>query len=231
MLAWMYTRDGREHGPVPTHRLKHLARTGELRPDDLVRADGPDGGPGTHYAISDDGRLFSNSPRGDVPGQVHELSPSTEQATGYRFAYLYRPGQRRKNVRLHQLVAAAFVPNPLGHKLVLHSDGNPANNKADNLRWGSHRDNAADARRHGTLPVGERHPATRAKNIQIAAIRFCSAVGLPVTGIAGEVGLGPEHALAVAAGRNWPTVPSGKQIRAAVQKLLDEHNAASATAA
>ena len=36
---------------------------------------------------------------------------------------------------VHLLVAEHFVPNPLGYKYVMHIDGDPKNNKADNLRW------------------------------------------------------------------------------------------------
>lgn len=52
---------------------------------------------------------------------------------------------------LHRLVAEAFIPNPAGHPLVRHWDDNPADNRVENLRWGTKRDNYTDAVRNGRI--------------------------------------------------------------------------------
>ena len=58
-------------------------------------------------------------------------------------------------VRYHKyiavLVAEAFIPNPNNYPEVRHMDGNPYNNHVSNLKWGTHADNMADAKRHGTF--------------------------------------------------------------------------------
>ncbi len=43
---------------------------------------------------------------------------------------------------VHRLVALAFCPKEEGKEYVNHIDGNPTNNKASNLEWCSHKDNA-----------------------------------------------------------------------------------------
>lgn len=57
----------------------------------------------------------------------------------------------RHHKYLAVLVAEAFIPNPHGYPEVRHMDGNPHNNRVSNLKWGTHADNMADAKRHGTF--------------------------------------------------------------------------------
>ena len=47
----------------------------------------------------------------------------------------------RKTFRLHRLVAAAFIPNPDNKPCVDHIDGDKSNNRADNLRWVTTKEN------------------------------------------------------------------------------------------
>jgi len=57
----------------------------------------------------------------------------------------------RRNTRMvHELVLIAFVgPRPPGQE-TRHLDGDPANNRLDNLCWGTRSENNRDAVRHGT---------------------------------------------------------------------------------
>ena len=45
---------------------------------------------------------------------------------------------------VHRLVAHAFIPLVPDKRWVLHNDDNPANNRVENLRWGSPADNQLD---------------------------------------------------------------------------------------
>lgn len=56
--------------------------------------------------------------------------------SGYLLEYQLVDKDGKRHFRMaHILVAEHFVPNPLGYKHVMHIDGNPRNNNADNLRW------------------------------------------------------------------------------------------------
>lgn len=55
-----------------------------------------------------------------------------------------------KSVTVHSLVALAYIgPKPDGY-VICHNDGNPLNNNADNLRYGTYTDNQYDRVKHGT---------------------------------------------------------------------------------
>lgn len=69
---------------------------------------------------------------------------------------IWPKGERRAKQRyVHRLVCETFVgPEPFPGALVRHLDGDRLNNLADNLAWGTHADNTADAKGHGTLRGG-----------------------------------------------------------------------------
>ena len=47
----------------------------------------------------------------------------------------------KKTFLVHRVIAATFVPNPENKPEIDHIDGNPHNNRADNLRWVTHKEN------------------------------------------------------------------------------------------
>ncbi len=53
-------------------------------------------------------------------------------------------------ISVHKLVALAFLGGCPEGKETLHSDGNPENNRVGNLRYGTRKENVADAIKHGT---------------------------------------------------------------------------------
>lgn len=53
---------------------------------------------------------------------------------GYLRVLLFANGVH-KNCQVHRLVATAFIPNPKNLPVVNHIDGNPKNNRVNNLEW------------------------------------------------------------------------------------------------
>ncbi len=76
------------------------------------------------------------------------LSPRTIK-DGYQAVGMSRPG-RRWFTPVHKVVLMTFVgPRPDG-MITRHLDGNPANNRLENLTYGTPRENNLDRTRHGT---------------------------------------------------------------------------------
>ena len=105
-----------------------------------------------YYEVSSEGRVRS-VPRTLPDGRQRKgklLKQSTTKGNGRLKVTLAKDG-RSTNVKVHQLVAQAFLgAAPDGKTLVLHSDGNHLNNRAANLRWGNYSDNVRDSIKHGT---------------------------------------------------------------------------------
>jgi HNH endonuclease len=65
-------------------------------------------------------------------------------------------GIRKVARYIHRLVLEAFVgPCPPG-LICCHNDGEPANNRVENLRWDTYQANENDKFRHGTRPSNRR---------------------------------------------------------------------------
>ena len=106
------------------------------------------------YSVSREGEVRSNA-RNHVyiTGQSVFYESKTLKpwigTTGYYNVSIRRNGKSTK-FRVHHLVAEAFIgPRPNGQD-TRHLDGNPLNNRPENLSYGSRKENMNDAREHGT---------------------------------------------------------------------------------
>ena len=97
------------------------------------------------YDVSDHGRVRSWVYRGPVP----RLRSTAIDRHGYP-GFVVRRGVGSARLTVHVLVAEAFHgPRPAG-MVVRHLDGNPCNNHASNLCYGTASENERDKLIHGT---------------------------------------------------------------------------------
>ena len=144
--------------------------------------------------------------RGGVRRYAPTILRQESHKAGYARVVLCRGSQRRRAF-VHALVLETFVgPRPRG-AVACHINGNPRDNRVENLRWGSHQDNTNDKRRHGRVLVGTRHPMAKLTTDQLAAIDRWRALGHTSAQIATAVGVTEGHIrkLKQIATRNQPT--------------------------
>ena len=103
------------------------------------------------YEVSDTGRVRSVTyvTRNNRPVAANERAVY-RQKSGHIAVGLSLDGVQ-KTVRVHRLVAEAFITNddPEGKPHVLHWDDDKENNHVSNLRWGNPSDNMRDKVRNG----------------------------------------------------------------------------------
>lgn len=109
------------------------------------------------YAVSSLGRVkrIARSERNHGVTDIPLKAGSSPR--GYLQVTLSANGRARTR-RVNRLVCEAFhgLPPTAKHHAA-HNDGDVSNNRKDNLRWATGKENEADKRVHGTAAIGDRH--------------------------------------------------------------------------
>ena len=155
------------------------------------------------YLVSDQGRVYSVArldSRGVRRGGKYLLPH--RGGPGYLLVDLWRSNTRR-SYTVHLLVCEAFYgPRPEGND-VRHMDGNPLNNRAANLQWGTSLENASDRQRHGTQHRGSRTGGAVLTEDRVRAARQRYAAGETQAAIAREYGVSPAALCEAISGKKW----------------------------
>ncbi len=138
------------------------------------------------YKVSDRARVKRVDGKSE-----HLLGCHTNAKNGYVYVALSKNG-KRKSVRLHRLVAEAFIPNPNKKPQVNHIDGNKANNVCSNLEWTTasenqlHRYNVLKKSGGGRPPVKVRCVETGEEYGTIAEVTRATGIGHIAAVLRGE---------------------------------------------
>jgi len=100
----------------------------------------------SNYVVTSCGRVF-NKETGKEVAQVLSGKPQ------YKYVNLQRDKQR-KLLRVHRLVALAFLPTVEGKAFVDHIDRDKMNNNASNLRWATASENSRNMANNRMLVCG-----------------------------------------------------------------------------
>lgn len=99
---------------------------------------------------------YKVSNMGRVVGARGWLLKPIDRGNGYLALNIFPTKDKAVMESIHVLVLTEFVsPRPDGYH-GCHCDGDKTNNKLDNLRWDTVKENIGDQVRHGTFARGER---------------------------------------------------------------------------
>lgn len=164
------------------------------------------------YQASNWGRCRSLD-RIDNRGQYRKgqiLKPSVSH-NGYHQICLYKNGNV-EYYRLHHLILDTFIGECPEGMEGCHNDGNRLNNRSENLRWASRKENHADKKIHGTHQAGEKNPSVKLKNAQVLEILKYLESGVPKVKIAKMYEVSNTLIGYIHKGRNWKHIqlPEGE---------------------
>lgn len=121
------------------------------------------------YSVTPDGRVFSVA--SNWRGYGRREMQRTLNADGYPSVRLMVNGKRVR-LAVHRLVAASYLsPRPSPAHEVRHLDGDRLNPRADNLAWGTRKENADDRARHGRTSSGSAHGTAIKRGQALAAAK------------------------------------------------------------
>ena len=120
---------------------------------------------------------------------------------GYR-AITFLDGSRQY---IHAIICEAWNgPRPSPKHQVRHLDGKLTNNAADNLQWGTAKENAADKLNHGTNTSGIKNPMAKLTPEKVLQMRKCrEQTGLAYKNIAKNFNISTMTAFRAVTGRAW----------------------------
>lgn len=143
----------------------------------------------TNYTVDHDGRVFSHI--------TDKYLIHIPDKNGYGTVNIYCGGNERYRIRVHRLVAIAFIPNPENLPVVNHIDANKLNNNVSNLEWTTIAGNTQHAKLLGLLTgaknpnpkFGENHPKAILTEDEVIDICDRLMTGIKVTTLAKELSI------------------------------------------
>jgi hypothetical protein len=115
------------------------------------------------FLVGEDGSIIGPSGKSLVP----MIDPE-----GYQRVSIYLGNKKWKRVGVHRIVCETFHGlKPEWADLVAHRNGDPADNRAVNLKWATFKQNEADKKTHARDLAGERHHSARLTEDQVRDIQ------------------------------------------------------------
>jgi len=159
------------------------------------------------YRVSDNGDIETSWQWGAFYAGMEsekkwKLIPIKFNKKGYCQLNLRDVCGKGRRTHLHRIIAETFISQPpFKNACVRHIDGNPKNNKANNLAWGTYLDNENDKIRHGTH--GLRITNSKLTSDSIALANRMREEGKTISEIAKYIGVSHPTISRLFSGKTW----------------------------
>lgn len=131
------------------------------------------------YQVSNNGlvrRLVFRNGKTTKVLDAPRMIKSAETGNGYLSYNICLKG-KRKTCSAHRLVLTAFVGNPPDGYECAHLNGNKKDNRIENLKWVTRKENHSHKKLHGTHQAGEKNSFSRFKEVDVLEMRRLRSCG------------------------------------------------------
>lgn len=127
------------------------------------------------YKIDINGNIFSywvGGPKTRINyNKQPKIKSPADNGNGYLYVFLKKDNKQIK-MYIHRLLAIVFINGYKKELEVCHNDGNPANNRLENLRWDTRKNNCQDTIKHGKSGNGESCGYAKLTDKQVRVIKY-----------------------------------------------------------
>lgn len=149
------------------------------------------------YSVTSSGEVYSHK-------NQYFLNPF-DDGNGYKMVALYKGTRANKRMKVHRLVAFAFLKKRPEENVINHKDCNPANNNVENLEWCTHGYNIRYGfKMRGNYVVrGEMQGMAKLKEDDVREIRAFRERGLTYDQIAEKFNVHRTNIYQIAKRKTW----------------------------
>lgn len=146
------------------------------------------------YFASNMGRIWSDKSKKWMAMQTCQK--------GYRHVMISVNGKYGQRP-VHRLVLLAFAGTPELGQQCRHLNGNPGDNRLENLKWGTQSENMQDKFRHGTAADGPNNCRTKLNAAQVEEIRRLYSEGHKQVHLAKQYGVTQANISFIVLRKGW----------------------------
>lgn len=146
-------------------------------------------------------RSWRNTPRGRRT-DPYIISQFKTNDAGYISVTLQQNGKAKRKY-IHSLILLSFVGEKPHNMVCCHLDDNPKNNRLDNIKWDTQKNNIKQAVDNGNIAHGERHPCTFITEEEVVSIRELISSGEKSSVVAKKFNISRLLVNRIASGSSW----------------------------